>query len=349
MPISSGSHPVDRETAEQAERFDAAALGLLGVHDHAGGGSVGELAGVARGHAAALDDGAEASESLRGGVGAVAFVAFERDALVVGGTRFAVDDQLVGRDRNDLVVEAAGGLRGSGAALALECKRILRVARDVVAFGHDLRGLDHAHVDLRLALDEPGIFDHVSIEVLVLHKADRLQPARDDGGGAVDNHARRRDRDRLQPRAAIPVDRDARGLDRQAGAEDDLTGDVHAGGALAERAAHDHVVDLGWVEARPLHGGGHGVGAKRGAGRRVEGAPIGLADRGARGRDDDRLGLVARCAAREVYGHVSARRRGRVLGRTAVPDCRGLPAAQLALGDRPLVDLIRTVRQAERP
>ena len=67
---------------------------------------------------------------------------------------------------------------------------------------------------------------------LLLHAGDRLDAAGDDHRHAVDDHALRGHRDRLQPRGAEAVDGDAAGGDRQARAHRDLARDVAAGGAL---------------------------------------------------------------------------------------------------------------------
>ena len=61
-------------------------------------------------------------------------------------------------------------------------------------------------------------------------------------------------------------------VDRQAGAQRDLARDVAAGGALGQRAAHEHVVDRARVDAGALDGGFHRMAAQLGAVRHVEGA-----------------------------------------------------------------------------
>ena len=62
--------------------------------------------------------------------------------------------------------------------------------------------------------------------------------------------------------------------------------DVAPGGALAEGRAHDHVLDLGGIDACAFHGVAHGVGAEGRAIGHVECALPALAKTGARGRDD---------------------------------------------------------------
>jgi hypothetical protein len=70
----------------------------------------------------------------------------------------------------------------------------------------------------------------------------------------------------------------------------DLPGDVAAGRALGRGAAHDHVVDLGAVDAGPLDRGLDGMAAEGRAVGHVEGALPALGERGAGGRDDDGAG-----------------------------------------------------------
>ena len=62
---------------------------------------------------------------------------------------------MVGRERHDLGVEAALGLRLGGALLRLQRVLVLRLAADAVLLGHDLGGLDHRHVELRHVLAQP--------------------------------------------------------------------------------------------------------------------------------------------------------------------------------------------------
>ena len=89
---------------------------------------------------------------------------------------------------------------------------------------------------------------------LVLDAGDRFQPA-----GRVDlafarQDPLRRERDGLQPRGAEPVDGNARGVDRAAGAQPHLPRDVRAGRAFQERGADDDILDLARIDARPLDG-----------------------------------------------------------------------------------------------
>ena len=85
----------------------------------------------------------------------------------------------------------------------------------------------------------------------------------------------------------MPVERHAGDAGRQAGAQRALPRDVAAGRALLQGRAHDHVVDLAAGDAGAAERGRDRVAAERLRRRVVEGAAIGLADRGAGGGDDD--------------------------------------------------------------
>src|SRR3954467_670373 len=112
----------DRKAAENTKRGQIALRGFLVTHDHGGRRAVGELAGVARGDAAALDGGLDLRHALVGGVGA--------DALVLGGDDLLhrlvpgvlVDHLLLHGDRRDLVLELAFGARLGRARLALHAE-----------------------------------------------------------------------------------------------------------------------------------------------------------------------------------------------------------------------------------
>ena len=268
-----------------AERGQAALGGEARLHDHAGRGAVGELAGIAGGD---LRVGAhhrlQALQALEAGVGAV--------ALVLGDGDLAHRD-LAGRlvlDRHgrghgdDLVVELAGGLGGGGALLRLQRISVLAVAGDAVALADDLGGADHRHVDVLVHRDELGIAAEPHLGGL--HHRDRFDAAGDADLHAVDDDLLGGGGDRHQARRALAVDRHARHGDRQAGAQGGGAADrrLHA---LLERGADDDVVDLGRIDARALDRRADRMGGQRRGGRGVERAAIGLADRGAGGGDDD--------------------------------------------------------------
>ena len=135
--------------------------------------------------------------------------------------------------------------------------------------------------------DEPRVLGAVFVALVVLHQRDRLDAAADGDGHAVMHDLFRRGRDRHQPRGALPVDRHPGDRDRQPGADRRLAGDVVAGRALLQCGAEHHILDFGRVDPGAPHRLGDdvaGQGLRLGV---VESAAIGLADRGAGGRDDD--------------------------------------------------------------
>jgi hypothetical protein len=239
------------------------ALGVLGFHQHAGRGAIGQLRGVAGGDELVFaHHGLELGQRLVGGAAAVAVVFGGGDFAVRDFLRFLVGHGHRGGAGHDLVLVAAGQLRFFGLALALGREAVLRLAADVVALGHDVGGLDHRHVERGLVLDDP----RVQAEVAAVAGAaaadlrDAFHAARDHGRRAVDHDAARRHRDGLQARGAEAVHGGAGDADRQARADDALARDVAAGGAFGVAAAEDGVLDQRRVEARALDGRLHGEG-----------------------------------------------------------------------------------------
>jgi hypothetical protein len=100
-------------------------------------------------------------------------------------------------DRHDLVVELARGLGGGGALLAARAVLVLQLARDVVALGHRLGGLQHRPVDLRLVLLQPGSMIMWRLASFCTQEMDSTPPATITGT-FVDDHALRRHGDGLQ-------------------------------------------------------------------------------------------------------------------------------------------------------
>ena len=168
----------------------------------------------------------------RARVGAIALVLGEGHLFLARLPGGLVLDDLLGLQRHDLGGEAPGLLAGGGALLAGERVLVLHLAGDVVALGHDLRGLDHRHVDFRLVLVEPRLVDAEVVEVLVLHEADRLDAARGHDRHPVHDHALGGHGDGLHPRGAEAVHGDAAGGHGQPGAQRRLARDVLAGRAL---------------------------------------------------------------------------------------------------------------------
>src|SRR5262249_830624 len=76
-------------------------------------------------------------------------------------------DQLGGRERDDLGVQAPLPLGGRGALLAGQRVLVLPLAGDEVASRDHLGGLDHRHVDLWLVLVQPPLAQPELVLVLV--------------------------------------------------------------------------------------------------------------------------------------------------------------------------------------
>jgi hypothetical protein len=83
-------------------------------------------------------------------------------------------------------------------------------------------------------LDQPRILGHEGVGVVVLHQADRLDPAGDDSDRVVKEDAMRCHCDRLQASAAEAIDGHSGGLHGQARAQHDLARDIRAGRAFGQ-------------------------------------------------------------------------------------------------------------------
>ena len=253
-------HAHHLQVDEVAERRDALGDGGLLAHHHRSGGAVGERRRVARGDRALGAEGRlEGREALVAGLGADDGVALERDNLGL------ITVEPGGRDLEDLVVEAAGGLRLAGAALALVGEAVLLFAGHTETGRHVLRGRAHHGVDF-------GVGGHeleVGRGLVAAHRdhghglgaagdAD-VDGARPDGLAQLAN--------RLHARGAEPVDGERRDRVGETGQHRRGTGHIHALLRLGHRATEDHILNLGALEVghrgdRSADGpGGHGVGA----------------------------------------------------------------------------------------
>ena len=190
--------------------------------------------------------------------------------------------------RHDLLGQHAGLSRCGRLAVALHGVAFLLIASDAV-FGGEVLGRQahrerspagagkHLRVDVELRLHRQMVH--------VLHTPGEL----DVGLAAADCLARACDR--LEPRAAEPVDRASRHAKRQAGKQGGVAGHVAAEFAVLFGCAEEHVVDRGGVDTAATHGR-----RERGCGEFVaadvaEAAAggMGAADRGAAAGDDDGL------------------------------------------------------------
>ena len=198
------------------------------------------------------------------------------------------------RDGNQLFGEAAGGLRGEGFLVAGEGEGVLIFAGDVVLAGDALGGEAHGEQRGRIVLGEPGI--GAGLDAAHGDQAHGFGAAGDDDAAPPERMRMIGLRDGLKAGGAEAVDGDAGNLDGQAGAESGQAGDVPALLALGLRAAEDHVVDFGSIQAgnlvqSPAEGEcGEIVGA--GGGERAFG---GAANGGANGADEN--GFRHRCSS----------------------------------------------------
>src|SRR5262249_55984903 len=78
-----------------------------------------------------------------------------------------------GGEGHDLVGETPALKRGSRAVLAFEVVFVLRHTADLVSVGHQLRRLEHGHVDLGLHRLQLVVDRVEAIDMIVLHQADR--------------------------------------------------------------------------------------------------------------------------------------------------------------------------------
>src|ERR1019366_2927852 len=206
-----------------------------------------------------------------GGVGAVALVAIDHivdDGLFLG---LAIDLLHLGVHRDDLVLELAGLLSRSHAALGFERELVLGLAADLVALGDDVGGVDHRHVDVGIHLPQARVV--VLTRAAAAREADRLDAAGHDALGAVIDDVARGHGDGLQARRAEAVDGHAGGGDRHAGEQRRLAAEI--AGAVGH-IAHETVFHRVLVDARAFDGVLHRVGGHADSGGDVEPATAGL-------------------------------------------------------------------------
>src|SRR5262245_11331675 len=214
------------------------------AHDHTAGRTIGKLTRVSSGDGLALEHRLDLGEAFRRGVRARALVLRERDVAQRDLFGFLIDDSHLGRDRNELVAETAALKGGSGAALALAAVFVLPLARNLVAFRDHFGGLEHRDIHGGFHRHEPVVDRVKLVHVLVLHEADRFYAAGHRDFYAVEHHRTRGDRDRLQARGALPINRRAGDGDRQSGADRALARDIHRRRALLHGTSHDDVLNL---------------------------------------------------------------------------------------------------------
>ena len=176
-------------------------------------------------------------------------------------------------DRDDLVGEAAGGMRIGPAPLGGERERVLLVSRDAAALDDVLGGLAHRVRVVGIGqarVREAPAEGRVEGGLLAAREGGRwlghherraghrLDAAGDEHRTVAKGHGMRGSDDRLEPGAAEPVDGLAGDLDRQPGEERGHPADVAVvlpglvGGAEDDVVDH-RVVDAGAVDERRDH------------------------------------------------------------------------------------------------
>ena len=148
---------------------------------------------------------------------------------------------------SDFAGEKAFLLGAGGALLADQRIFVLGAAADLVAFGDDLGGFSHHHVDAGIFLLErrAGI-------VIANDQADGFHAAADGGFGAFSNNLVRGHGDGLQPGGAEAVHGDGGRRNRETGEQRRHARDVVALHSVRLSAAENHVFDFGGIELRSL-------------------------------------------------------------------------------------------------
>ena len=280
-------------------RDPAAGRGLRRHQDH-GGGAVVDPAGVAGGHRAFLVEG---RPQLRQALG--------RGAVL--GILVAVDDDValsgLDRHRDDLVLEAPGGLGGLGLLLRAGGEGVLLVAGQLPLARHVLGRVAHV-----VAVDgaPQSVLEHGVEELDVAHLgavaqvrdvgrlAHALLAAGDDDVGVAQLDGLVAQRDAAQAGATELVDLVGGALDRDAGLDRRLARRVLAG-AGGQDLTQDRLVDLLGVDFGPLHRflDRHGAQIGRGDARK---SPVERADRRTRRPGDDHF-----CHGCHSFSNVPAR------------------------------------------
>jgi hypothetical protein len=204
-------------------------------------------------------------------------------------------------DRNDLFGEVAVGLRCQRALLTCQRELVAGFARDRILLGKILGGDRHRRIAVRVGQCRPErIFELSALPerkalARAAHDVRRLAHILAAAGqrvGSGPQRERLRGREnRLQARAAEPVEGEGRNVDRQSSAQAHVTGKIDRVGAGLHHVAEDDFVDLllGHPTARDRGlGGGDG---EIGRGQFGEHAAE-VSERGPGAGDDDDVGVV---------------------------------------------------------
>ena len=136
-------------------------------------------------------------------------------------------------------------------------------------------------------LFQPRIGGAESVHLVVLDQGNGLQAAGHGHVHVIDNDFLGGSGNGHQAGGALTVHGHAGHAGGQAGTQGALAGHVAAGATLLQSGAHDHVLNSLRVDAGALHGVFDGMATQRLGLSVVEGAPVGFANRGAGGGNDD--------------------------------------------------------------
>ncbi len=197
-------------------------------------------------------------------------------------------------DRDDLVLEPAGLLRGLGLVLRCDSELVLLGTGDLILPGDVLGGVTHviAVEGVPQAVLDHGVDEldraHFGAAAQILrmrgHAHGFLAAGDDDFGIAVEQRLIA-ERDRAQAGTAKLVDAPGRAFNRNAGGDRGLAGRVLTL-RCGQDLAHDDLGDAARLDTGPLEGGLDGDGAEI-MGRHGGEGTVETADRGAGGADDD--------------------------------------------------------------
>ncbi len=202
------------------------------------------------------------------------------------------------RDRDDLVGEPAGVVRGDRALMRPHRELVLLIPADAVLPAQVLGGLDHAARNgmvcaacgfaspVEPVLQRDGALAHTGAQAqcVVLDIGHRLGAACDHDAGRTGGHLTRGVQHRLQTGAAAPVDLQSGHTGAQTGVE---CGDAADGRGLATGIpmAEDDVVDVAFAQSNAVGERAQRHGGEVGRGERCQG-PAHPPDRGADGAAD---------------------------------------------------------------
>ncbi|MNM91164.1 hypothetical protein D3C81_1034570 [compost metagenome] len=178
-------------------------------------------------------------------------------------------------------------MSGSGTQLALQRVLILGGATDAIAARDDLGGFNHRDVGTGHHLQHRFGLGAEAVLVFGLGQRQGLHAAADGDAHLARHDALGRHADTHQARGAHPVQGHARHAVRQTAGVGTKPADVVGLGALLDRRAHDHILDVSRLDAGALDHRAHHMSAQhRGLGI-VERSAKRLGQRGTGGGDDD--------------------------------------------------------------